>query len=290
MSTRHRTVAIEGHEIFYRESGDARAPALLLLHGFPSSSHMFRHLLRALGDDFHCVAPDLPGFGYSDSPPADEFAYTFDRLAAVTTAFVDRLELERFSLYVFDFGAPVGFRIAAAQPARIEALIVQNGNAYAEGLSQATEPLQNYWRDRAAHEDEIRTLLTPTITQFQYTHGARDLERLEPDAWTLDQHFIELPGRDQVMLELFYDYRSNVDSYPRWQAYLREHRPPTLVVWGKNDPFFTIEGARAFLRDLPEAELHLLDTGHFALEEDHAEIAAHIRRFLLENVTKEDSR
>jgi pimeloyl-ACP methyl ester carboxylesterase len=290
VTTRHRTLAIDGREIFYREAGDERAPALLLLHGFPSSSHMFRLLLPALGDGFHCVAPDLPGFGYSESPPAGEFAYSFDHLAEVMTKFVDRLGLERFALYVFDFGAPVGFRIAAARPERIEALIVQNGNVYAEGLSPATEPLQAYWRDRSAHEEEMRTLLTPTITQFQYTHGARDLERLEPEAWTLDQHFLELPGRDQAMLDLFYDYRTNVASYPRWQAYLREHRPPVLVVWGKNDPFFTVDGATAFRRDLPDAEIHLLDTGHFALEEDDVEIAAHIRRFLLKNTTKEHTR
>jgi pimeloyl-ACP methyl ester carboxylesterase len=280
VTTRHRTVELDGLELFYREAGDEGAPALVLLHGFPSSSHMFRHLLPRLEDAFHCFAPDLPGFGYSESPPADEFAYTFDHLAEVVTVFLDRLGVERVALYVFDFGAPVGFRIAAAQPERIKALIVQNGNLYAEGLTPATEPLQAYWRDRAAYEEEMRTLLTPAVTQFQYTHGARDPERLEPDAWTLDQHFLDLRGRDQAMLDLFYDYRTNVESYPRWQASLREHRPPTLVVWGRNDPFFAVEGANGFRRDLPDAEIHLLDTGHFALEEDGVEIGEHIRRFL----------
>jgi pimeloyl-ACP methyl ester carboxylesterase len=264
--TRHRTVGIDGLDVFYREAGDEGAPAILLLHGFPTSSHMFRRLLPRLGTAVRCVAPDLPGFGYTTSPPAGEFAYTFDRLAEATTRFVDRVGLERFALYVFDFGAPVGFRLAAAQPERIKALIVQNGNAYQEGLSPATEPLQAYWGDRRANEPEVRGLLTLEGTKLQYTHGTRDPERLEPDAWTLDQHFLDLPGRDQVMLDLFYDYRTNVESYPRWQAYLRRHRPPTLVVWGKNDPFFTVEAAKGYLNDVPEAELHLLDTGHFALE------------------------
>lgn len=277
---RHRTVEVEGIEVFYREAGAPDAPALLLLHGLPSSSHMFRGLMRRLGDRFRCIAPDLPGFGYTESPPAAEFAYTFDHLAQVVTAFADRVGLERFAMYVFDYGAPVGLRLATAQPERIEALIVQNGNAYEEGLSEATEPLQAYWRDRAAGEDDMRGLLTLEMTRFQYVEGVRDVERLSPDAWTLDQHFLDRPGRDQAMLDLLYDYRTNVESYPAWQAYLREHRPPTLVVWGRNDPFFTVEGAEAYRRDVPDAEIHLYDTGHFALEDHEGPIADRIRGFL----------
>lgn len=278
--TRHRTIEIEGLKVFYREAGEPGAPVVLLLHGFPSSSHMFRRLASRLSDGYRCVAPDLPGFGYTESPPAAGFAYTFDRLAEVTRKLVDRLEIDRFALYAFDFGAPVGFRLAVAQPERVEALIVQNGNAYEEGLSERFQPLRAYWGDRAGNEQAIRGLLTPETTAFQYTHGARDPELLEPDCWTLHQHFLDLPGRDQAMLDLFYDYRTNAESYPRWQAYLRQHRPPTLVVWGKNDALFTADGATAFKRDVPDAEIHLLDTGHFALEDHDAEIASHIRRFL----------
>jgi pimeloyl-ACP methyl ester carboxylesterase len=281
--TRHRTVDVDGLQVFYREAGTAGKPPILLLHGFPSSSHMFRHLLSQLGDEFHCVAPDLPGFGYTESPSPDEFAYTFDHLAEVTTAFVDRIGLERFSMYVFDFGAPVGLRLAAAHPERIQALIVQNGNAYREGLSENFGPLYEYWKDRAANEEAIRGILDLEVTTFQYTEGVRDPERLAPETWTLDQHFLELPGRDQAMLDLFYDYRTNVESYADWQAYLREHRPPTLVVWGKNDPYFTAAGAEAFRRDVPDAEVHLLDTGHFALEDHGTQIGDHLRSFLQRN-------
>lgn len=278
--TRHRTIEIDGLRIFYREAGEPDAPVILLLHGFPSSSHMYRRLLSRLGDSYRCVALDLPGFGYTQAPPADEFGYTFDRLAEMTRALVDRLGIDRFALYLFDFGAPVGFRIAAAHPGRIGALIVQNGNIYAEGLSDRFQPLHAYWRDRAGNEEAIRGLLTADTTAFQYTHGVRDPELLEPDCWTLDQHFLDLPGRDRAMLDLFYDYRTNVDSYPHWQTYLREHRPRTLVLWGRNDPLFTVDGATAIKRDVPDAEIHLLDTGHFALEDHDAEIAGHIRNFL----------
>lgn len=278
--TRHRTVDVDGLEVFYREAGEAGRPALLLLHGFPTSSHMFRDLLRALADEYHCIAPDLPGFGYTESPPADRFTYTFDHLSEVAAAFVDQVGLDRFAMYIFDFGAPVGLRLAEAQPDRVRALIVQNGNAYREGLSENFGPLFAYWNDRGANEEAIRGVLTSDVTRFQYTEGVRERERLAPEAWTLDQHFLELPGRDQAMLELFYDYRTNVDRYPAWQAYLREHRPPTLVVWGRNDPYFTVAGAEAFRRDVPDAEVHLLETGHFALEDHGAEIAALMRDFL----------
>jgi pimeloyl-ACP methyl ester carboxylesterase len=246
---------------------------------------MFRRLISRLGDRFHCVAPDLPRFGYTQAPPAGEFLYTFEHLASVVAAFVDAIGLARFSLNVFDFGAPVGLRLATAQPERIEALIVQNGNLYTEGLSDQTQPLQAYWHDRNANELAIRGLLSAETTKFQYVHGARDPEQLEPDSWTLDQHFLELPGREEAMLDLFYDYRTNVDLYPTWQAYLRERRPPTLVVWGRNDGFFTTAGAHSIRRDQPDAEIHLLDAGHFALEERDAEIAEHIGRFLTERLS-----
>jgi len=277
---RHRTIEIDGLEVFYRESGTPGRRPLLLLHGFPSSSHMYRHLLDDLSDEFHCVAPDLPGFGLTESPPRDRFAYTFDRLAEVTEAFTRAIGLGRFALYVFDFGAPVGMRLAAAHPDRVESLIVQNGNIYEEGLADSFAPLYAYWKDRVGHEETVRGILTAEVTRFQYTEGVRDPELLAPESWTLDQHFLELPGRKEAVLDLFFDYRTNVERYPRWQAYLREHQPPTLVLWGRNDPYFTAAGAEAFARDVPHAEIHLLDTGHFALE-DHGElVASEIRSFL----------
>lgn len=279
-ATRYRTVEVEGLEVFYRESGSPRRPALLLLHGFPSSSHMYRSLLADLGDEYHCVAPDLPGFGLTESPAPGNFDYTFDRLAEIAEAFTRAIGLVRFSLYVFDFGAPVGMRLATADSARIGSLIVQNGNMYEEGLAPSFEPLYEYWKDRAAHEDTVRGILTAEVTRFQYTEGVRDIERLAPEAWTLDQHFLELPGRKEAMLDLFYDYRTNVERYPEWQSYLREHRPPTLVMWGRNDPYFTLAGAEAIQRDVPQAVVHLLDTGHFALEDHGAFIASEIRSFL----------
>lgn len=279
-STRHQTVDVNGLEIFYRESGTPGRRPILLLHGFPSSSHMYRRLLADLSDEFHCVAPDLPGFGLTESPAPDRFTYTFDGLAEVTERFTRAIGLARFALYLFDFGAPVGMRLAAAHPDRIESLIVQNGNVYEEGLAASFEPLYEYWKDRTRHEDAIRGILTPEVTRFQYTEGVRDPELLAPESWTLDQHFLELPGRKEAMLDLFFDYRTNVERYPQWQAYLREHRPPTLVVWGRNDPYFTAAGAEAFARDVPDADIHLLDTGHFALEDHGAVIACEIRSFL----------
>lgn len=279
-SARHETVDVDGLEVFYRESGSPGQPPILLLHGFPSSSHMFRRLLDDLGAEFHCIAPDLPGFGFTESPGRDRFTYTFDALAEVAEAFTRAIGLTRFTLYVFDFGAPVGMRLAAAHPERIDALIVQNGNMYAEGLADSFAPLYAYWKNRAAHEDAIRGILAPELTRFQYTEGVRDPAFLAPEAWTLDQHFLELPGRQEAMLDLFFDYRTNVERYPQWQAYLRAHQPPVLVVWGRNDPYFTVAGAKAFARDVPDAEIHLLDTGHFALEDHAAEIAVRIRDFL----------
>ena len=281
MMTTYRTLNVDGVGIFYREAGPPQAPTILLLHGFPSSSSMYRDLIPALADQFHLVAPDYPGFGNSDSPAVDQFRYTFDHLAGVTEQFLQALGLNRFSLYVQDYGAPVGFRIAARRPEWIQALIIQNANAYLEGISPALASLQSYWQDRGEKtEPVVRRLLTPEAVQSFYTHGAGHPERLSPDAWNLDQHFLTRPGRDAIQLELLYDYRTNLERYPEWHDYFRRHQPPALVVWGKNDPFFTVPGALAYQRDLRNSEVHLLETGHFALEEACDAIAGHIRRFL----------
>ena len=279
--TTYRTIATEGLELFVREAGDPQAPTLVLLPGFPSSSQQYQRLMDALSDRFHLVAPDYPGFGHSQSPPTSEFDYTFDRLADVTERLLlDELGLQRFFLYVFDFGAPIGFRIAARNPDRIAGLVIQNGNAYEAGLGPMMDVQKDFWADRDNVEPRIRDLLTHEVTKAQYTTGASNPERLNPDGWTLDQHFLDQPGRKDVMVELLYDYQSNTARYPEWQAYFREHQPPALIVWGANDDFFTADGARAYLTDLPDAELHLLDSGHFALEEHPDEIAARIEDFL----------
>jgi pimeloyl-ACP methyl ester carboxylesterase len=278
----YRRTKVRGLEVFYREAGAKNAPTIALLHGFPSSSHMFRELIPQLAENFHVIAPDLIGFGYSAQPTAKEFAYSFDNLAAITEGLLfDELKLKSFSMYVQDYGAPVGFRIASKHPEAIEALIVQNGNAYAEGLSAAWEPLRALWSRRGAEtEKAVREFLSAEATKFQYTHGVRDVTRISPDAYTWDQFFLSRPGNEAVQLELFYNYAANLALYAEWQNYFRTQQPPTLIVWGINDPFFTVEGAKAFQRDLPQAELHLLDTGHFALEEDGEVIAGHITRFL----------
>ena len=274
--------SIDGHQIFYREAGPADAPTIVLLHGFPSSSHMFRDLIPKLSGKFHVVAPDYLGFGYSDQPPARQFAYTFDNLTAIVEKLLfDVLKLKRFSIFVQDYGAPVGFRIAEGHPGAIEAIIVQNGNAYVEGISEAFEPLKPFWANRNPEtEKPVRSLLTIDTTRFQYTHGAKDASRVSPDSWTFDQHFLDRPGNDAIQMDLFYNYTSNVALYDKWHAYFRTHQPRMLIVWGQNDPFFTVAGVKAFQRDLPKAELHLLDGGHFALEEYSQEVAEHITRFL----------
>ncbi len=279
--TMYRNTTIEGHKIFYREAGSPEAPAIVLLHGFPSSSHMFRDLIPQLAERFHVIAPDYIGFGYSDAPAASEFAYTFENIAApVETLLFDVLGLKKFSLYVQDYGAPVGFRIASRHPEAIEGIVVQNGNAYGEGISAAFEPLNAFWANRNPEtEKPARGLLAAETTRFQYTHGAKNPEAVSPDSWTFDQMLLDRPGQDAIQLDLFHNYPSNLALYDEWHRYFREHQPPTLIVWGRNDPFFTPAGASAFLRDLPQAELHLLDTGHFALEEEHAFIAARIREF-----------
>ena len=281
MITYNRTV-IDGQELFYRDAGSQDRPAIVLLHGFPSSSHMFRDLIPTLAADFRVIAPDYIGFGHSAQPSASEFSYTFDSLARwVEKLLFDHLGLTRFAIYVQDYGAPVGFRIASGHPEAISAIVVQNGNAYAEGLSPAWAPLRALWSKRdSATENAVRAFLAPQTTKFQYTEGMRDPSKVSPDSYTYDQHFLDRPGNDAIQISLFHDYASNLDLYPRWHEYFRVHQPPTLIVWGKNDPFFTVDGAEAFQRDLPKAELHLLDTGHFAIE-DHADaIAQHIRRFL----------
>ncbi|MFQ5594219.1 MAG: alpha/beta fold hydrolase [Anaerolineae bacterium] len=279
--TLYKTMAIDGLDVFYREAGPESAPAILLLHGFPTSSHMFRNLMPALSDRFHLIAPDYPGFGHSSMPAVDEFDYTFDRLADVVEKFIRKLGLEEYSLYVMDYGAPVGFRIASVHPDRVQALIVQNGNAYGEGLREFWEPIKAYWKEQTeTNADALRNLLTIEATKWQYTHGVRNEEAISPDNWIIDQALLDRPGNSEIQLHLFYDYGSNPALYPEWQTYFREHQPPTLVVWGKNDYIFPAEGAHPYKRDLKNLEFHLLDTGHFALEEDGDAIADLIRRFL----------
>lgn len=280
MTTAHRHVDIDGVTLFYRESRPTRpdAPVLLLLHGFPSSSHQFTRLFDALGDDYRLIAPDYPGFGRTTAP--DGYTYTFDRLADTVEAFVDKLGLDRLAMYMFDFGAPVGFRLATRRPERVTGIVVQNGNAYTEGLTQAAQDFIALRPENPDAEGVIRGLLTLEGTRGQYLTGTRDPDNVSPDGWTLDQHFLDLPGRKEAQVALAFDYHSNVEQYPVWQAWLREHRPPTLVTWGTGDPFFGVDGAKAYLRDVPDAELHLFDTGHFALEEDLEGIAARMRAFL----------
>jgi len=280
-STYYRTAVVGELKVFYREAGDAKAPTVLLLHGFPTSSHMYRELIPTLAERYHVVAPDLPGFGYSDSPERGEFKYTFDRLAEVIDRFAEVLELSRYAIYVFDYGAPVGFRLALRHPERITAVISQNGNAYLEGLSEGWNPIQAYWKDPSAkNRAALRAFLKPEATEWQYTHGVPTPERLSPDAWTLDSALLARPGNDEIQLDLFGDYQSNVALYPKFQEYIRTRRPPLLAVWGKNDPFFLPAGAEAYRRDNPDAEIHLLDAGHFALESHGREIAKIILDFL----------
>ena len=277
----YRTAEVDGLKIFYREAGPADAPTLLLLHGFPSAGHMFRDLIPLLAERFHLVAPDLPGFGQSDMPSRDSFKYTFDNLAEAISRFTEVIGQRRFAIYIFDYGAPVGLRIAAKHSERITAIISQNGNAYEEGLSEGWSPIQAYWREPTqANRDALRSFLAPETTRFQYTHGVSDPSLVSPDGRSLDDYYLTRPGAHEVQLDLFLDYSSNVPLYPAFHAYFRNHQPPFLAVWGKNDPFFLPAGAEAFKRDIPGAEIRFFDTGHFALETHCAEIAAAIRDFL----------
>ena len=278
----YRTAAVGDHQIFYREAGDPNQTSLLLLHGFPSSSHMFRNLIPLLSDRFHIVAPDLPGFGFSQSPPRSQFKYTFDNLATVIEAFTEVIRLQRYALYVFDYGAPVGYRLAMRHPDRVTAIVSQNGNAYKEGLSDAWDPIRRYWAEPTTKNREVvrDALLTFEGTRWQYTHGVADPEMIAPESYTLDAALLERPGNKDIQLDLFLDYASNLTLYPVFQKYFSDAKPPLLAIWGKHDPFFIPAGAEAYRRDNPNATVELLDTGHFALETHVEQIAAAIRRLM----------
>jgi pimeloyl-ACP methyl ester carboxylesterase len=301
---KYKTVKIDGLDIFYREAGNPNHPTILLLHGFPTSSHMFRDLMVELSDQYHLIAPDYPGYGYSSMPAVDKFDYSFDNLANVVEKFIDTVGLKKYSLYLMDYGAPIGFRIAAKYPERIESLIIQNGNAYVEGIdNNFWEPIKAYWKDRGAvnqgldndwwknvkvaykkpnmtNDEALRFLLTLGATKWQYTNGVRNVEDINPDTWNHVQGLLDRDGNNAIQLQLFYSYGSNPPLYPQWQAYFRKHQPQTLIVWGKNDEIFPEAGAHPYKRDLKNIDFHLLNTGHFALEEDNQAIAEHIRRFL----------
>jgi pimeloyl-ACP methyl ester carboxylesterase len=285
--TAYRRTQVDGIEIFYREAGARNAPAVLLLHGFPTSSHMFRNLIPALADRYHVIAPDLPGFGFTQSPDRTQFKYTFENLARVVGKFTETLGLDRFAIYVFDYGAPVGLRLALAHPERITAIISQNGNAYEEGLSQGWNPIQKYWKEPTAqNRATLREFLKPETTKWQYTHGVADETLIAPEAYELDSALLTRPGNDEIQLDLFLDYASNVALYPKFQEYFRSRKPPLFAVWGKDDPFFLPPGAEAFKRDNPTAEVKFFDTGHFALETHSQEIAAAIQDFLQRKLLK----
>ena len=281
MTIVHRYADVDGQKIFYREAGRANAPAVLLLHGFPSSSHMFRNLIPLLADRYRVVAPDLPGFGFSEAPDRTKFEYRFDQLTKVIERFTEVVGLERFAVYVFDYGAPVGFRLALRHPERVSAIISQNGNAYVDGLSDGWNPIRKYWKDPTPENREaLRAFLTPETTRWQYLHGVSDEALVAPESHTLDAALLARPGNDEIQLDLFLDYAGNVELYPKFQEYFRKFQPPLLAVWGKNDPFFLPPGAAAFRRDIADAEVHLLDTGHFALETHVEVIGARVRDFL----------
>jgi pimeloyl-ACP methyl ester carboxylesterase len=286
-AVRYATETIEGLDIFYREAGKRGAPQLVLLHGFPTSSHMFRDLIPKLAEDFHIIAPDYPGYGLSSMPSVDEFDYSFKNIASIVDTLLEKRGFDSYSLYLMDYGAPIGFRIAETHPERVTGFVIQNGNAYDEGLREFWDPIKAFWKTGAdAERDALRGLLTIDATKWQYTFGTQSPETISPDNWLVDQPLLDRPGNDAIQLAMFYDYRTNVTLYPRWQKYFRDHQPPTLIVWGKNDPIFPAEGAHPYLRDLPKAELHLLDTGHFLLEEKGSEMAAYMRRFLLSKVQR----
>jgi pimeloyl-ACP methyl ester carboxylesterase len=281
MSVRFNSVDVDGLKVFYRDAGNQARPTVLLLHGFPSASHMFRDLIPELADRYHVVAPDLPGFGMTEQPGRDKFAYTFENITKVIGRFTEALGLEKFAIYVFDYGAPVGFRLAVKHPKRITAIVTQNGNTYLEGVSEAFAPVQAYWKEPTqTNRDALRSFLAPQTTLFQYTHGVADPSLVSPDGRNLDDFYLARPGNDEIQLDLLLDYQSNVALYGMIQAYLREHSPPILAVWGKNDPFFIPPGAEAFKRDVPSADIRFVDSGHFALETHAREIGTAMREFL----------
>lgn len=277
----YRTEKVDGLSIFYREAGAPGAPTIVLLHGFPTSSHMFRNLIPALADKFHVIAPDYPGFGQSSKPAIKDFSYTFDNLARTIDKFLEQKKISKYSFYVMDYGAPIGFRIAVKHPERVKALIIQNGNAYADGLKEFWQPLKAYWVDRSKkHADALMGSFTAESLRWQYTHGTRNPERVSPDNWSVDLTHLREPGNTDIQLALFYDYRSNPTKYAAWQEYFRKHQPPALIVWGKNDQIFPTDGAHPYKRDLKVIDFNILDTGHFALEEEGAFIAEKIRDFI----------
>ncbi|WP_083469108.1 alpha/beta fold hydrolase [Methylobacterium variabile] len=283
----YRTATVDGVKVFYREAGPADGPVVLLLHGFPTSSHMFRNLIPTLADRYRVIAPDYPGFGQSEAPDHTRFAYTFGHYADLVDGLLGQLGAQSYAMYVMDYGAPVGYRLALKHPERVTGLIVQNGNAYDEGLREFWNPIKTYWADGSAKSREaLSGLVTLPTTIFQYTDGVRDVSRISPDNWVHDQALLDRPGNKDIQLDLFYDYRTNVPLYPQFQAFFRERKPPTLIAWGKNDKIFPEEGAHPYLRDLPNADLHILDTGHFALEDKLDEMAPLIRNFLDKKVAK----
>ncbi|MGG4449453.1 alpha/beta hydrolase [Brevibacillus sp. HB1.1] len=286
MTVYYKTEIVDGLAIFYREAGNQENPTILLLHGFPSSSHMYRNLIAELSNEYHIIAPDYPGFGNSDQPSMADFAYTFDNLADVMDAFVEQLQLKKYSIYVHDYGAPVGFRLAIKHPERVQAIISQNGNAYEEGLLSSWAPVRTYWENPAddASINNVLGLLKPEFTKQQYVNGTRNPEKISPDSWNLDQYVLERPGNSEIQLALLYDYQNNLKQYPSWHEYFRTYQPPTLVAWGKNDMFFGPDGALAYQKDLKDVDVHLLNTGHFPLEEDLEISVALIKRFLGERI------
>ncbi|WP_018262152.1 alpha/beta fold hydrolase [Methylobacterium sp. WSM2598] len=279
--THYRTATVDGVTVFYREAGPQDAPVVLLLHGFPTSSHMFRNLIPLLADRYRVIAPDYPGFGQSDAPGHEAFAYTFAHYAEIVDGLLGQLGATRYAMYVMDYGAPVGYRLALKHPERVSALVVQNGNAYEEGLKEFWDPIKAYWAEPSdGNREALAVLVRPETTKFQYVDGVADVSRIDPDNWVHDQALLDRPGNKDIQLDLFRDYGSNVPLYPAFQAFFRERRPPTLIVWGKNDKIFPAEGAHPYRRDLPDAEMHLFDTGHFALEDKLDEMGPLIRGFL----------
>lgn len=283
--TQHKSIKVDGQEIFYREAGPEDAPNIVLLHGFPTSSHMYRNLIPVLAETYHVIAPDYPGFGNSSMPALDEFEYSFDNLANITDKFLAQVGVDEYTLYVMDYGAPIGFRIAAKHPERVQGLIIQNGNAYDEGLGDFWDPIKAYWKNKTAANGQALNdaLLHIDATKWQYTNGTRNAEAISPDNWIVDQAKLDRPGNKAIQLELFYSYGSNPALYPEWQAYFRAHQPPTLLVWGKGDYIFPELGAHPYKRDLKNLEFHILDTGHFALEEDGDQISKLILGFMKRN-------